>query len=305
MSRRTLDSKQLAILLDVVRFGSFSKAAQERSISQPAISSTISALERRLGVQLLERNRAGVKATPAGMILVRRAEGLENQLDLAEREIMLSQAGIYGPLRVFGAPGALLTLLPSTISALARQATRLDLSIVEANDPELVEMLRIEKADIVLSTLGAGPTYDDIEDIDLLTDIMVVVMRPGHDLTKCNTVTLATLQDASWVLPGLGGAFRRHADALLINAGLQIKGSVIRCDSLGLLKDIVQHTDYLALLPEGVVRSDVAYAKLATRPIDQKVTRRLGMRILSRNHSSPAINNLMQALREAAAAPHL
>ena len=66
----TIDAHHLSCLLAIARTGSFSRAALELGQSQPTLSNHIALLERRLGVQVLQRSKRGSSLTPHGEILV-------------------------------------------------------------------------------------------------------------------------------------------------------------------------------------------------------------------------------------------
>jgi DNA-binding transcriptional LysR family regulator len=76
--------QQLALFVRTVESGSFSKAAREFGLSQPSVSRTIAALERRLGVKLLVRTTRQVSVTDAGEALLARARDALLAIDEAE-----------------------------------------------------------------------------------------------------------------------------------------------------------------------------------------------------------------------------
>ncbi len=83
-----LNVNRLRVLKEVAQRGSFSAAAQELSYTQSAVSQQIAALEEEVGMTLLERRPRGVRATPAGRMLVAHAEGILARLEAAETELV-------------------------------------------------------------------------------------------------------------------------------------------------------------------------------------------------------------------------
>src|ERR687884_978445 len=78
-----MDTRQLAAFCAVVERASFSQAAEQLGVTQPAVSLQIRSLEKRLGVQLLDRSGRRVEPTEAGRRLYRSAQrmlALEQQL---------------------------------------------------------------------------------------------------------------------------------------------------------------------------------------------------------------------------------
>ena len=82
-----LDVRRMRVLSEVVGRGSFSAAADSLHLSQSAVSQQVAALEREVGLQLLERTSAGPKLTAAGEKLVAHADAVVTRLDEAEREL--------------------------------------------------------------------------------------------------------------------------------------------------------------------------------------------------------------------------
>jgi DNA-binding transcriptional LysR family regulator len=76
--------QQLALFVRTVESGSFSKAAREFGLSQPSVSRSIAALERRLGIKLLVRTTRQISATDAGEALLGRARDALLAIDEAE-----------------------------------------------------------------------------------------------------------------------------------------------------------------------------------------------------------------------------
>jgi len=79
---------------------SFTKAAVRLSVAQPALSRAVQELEHSLGVRLLDRDRRGVRLTPAGAVLLRDTELLLERLEETVRRVQRADAGESGELRL-------------------------------------------------------------------------------------------------------------------------------------------------------------------------------------------------------------
>jgi len=95
--------QQMTAFVRVVETGSFSQAARQIGVGQPAISKTIAQLEDRLQVRLLIRSTHGLSPTDAGMRFYERAKTAIQEADEAELEAKGSGAGLSGRLRVCAA----------------------------------------------------------------------------------------------------------------------------------------------------------------------------------------------------------
>src|SRR5947209_19870128 len=98
-----LSVHRLRVLREVVSQGSFSRAAEALSYTQSAVSQAIARLEAETGTPLVERHRRGLRATPAGEVLVAHADTILARLDPAEAELP-SVIGVSGGRR---RPGSL------------------------------------------------------------------------------------------------------------------------------------------------------------------------------------------------------
>lgn len=94
MSPSVLDPRALRTFLAVCRESSISGAARVLNISQPSVSVAISQLEHQLGATLFERSRAGIRLTPAGEVLLRRAEAMDGLLRQVHQEVALARDGM-------------------------------------------------------------------------------------------------------------------------------------------------------------------------------------------------------------------
>src|SRR3989442_13891485 len=118
-----MDTRQLAAFCAVVERRSFSQAAEQLGVTQPAVSLQIRSLEKRLGLQLLDRSGRRVEPTEAGRRLYRSAQRL---LVLGEQLLAdLGEGGggeLTGRVRVGAAPGPGGTGIPAAPAGVQRQA---------------------------------------------------------------------------------------------------------------------------------------------------------------------------------------
>src|SRR5437773_10516986 len=113
-----IDPRRLLTFRAVARERSFSRAAIALSLTQPAVSQQIRALELQLGERLIERGRGGFALTAAGDLLLGHADALYERLQLAETQVGEAIAESRRQLRLGGFPSALATLVPGAIAQL-------------------------------------------------------------------------------------------------------------------------------------------------------------------------------------------
>jgi DNA-binding transcriptional LysR family regulator len=222
---------RLRHIVAVARNRSFSRAAEETGITQPALSRSIAAFETRYRVKLFDRGRGGVHPTAAGLNVIAHAEKLLTASRDFERSLTRYPNGAAGKV-AFGLGPLLSSLfLPRLAHALLNDLPGIQIVALSRAPDQLVTELLADRIELILGNnwnLGRVPGTE-VRRLGKL-DIAVMV-RAGHPLAEANTVSLADLERfpvASAVeLPAgsLGGA-----------------GSFV-CDNFHVLRDAVLGTD--------------------------------------------------------------
>ena len=295
-AQRQIDPRALRTFGTVCREGSISGAARALNISQPSVSNTISLLEERLGVVLFRRGRGGITLTVEGEALRRQAEGLENLLAKAQADVAAASAGIAGPLRIGGTPGALVSLLPHAITALEAEFGPYALNVIERNDSQLMDMLRLREIELAFVTTEMEAPPEDMREITVLRDPFALIVGRHHDALP-ESLSLRDVQQLGWVLPEALGAFRRQVDALFIAAQVAVPAHAIRCDSLLTTKAIVRSGERVTILPRQVAAAELSIGVLRAITIKEaSFERSVGLRMLSGSTASPMAQALMRVL---------
>ncbi|MEE1809817.1 LysR family transcriptional regulator [Streptomyces sp. BE133] len=196
-----IEARHLRVLRAVATTGSFSAAARELGCTQPAVSQQMKALEASAGTTLLIRTGREMRLTQAGEALVRHASGILAGLTAAEEEVAAIAGLRAGRVRLVSFPSGSSTLVPGALAALRAAHPGTRVSLVEAEPPRSVEMLREGDCDIALTfRYGAsGAEWDDLVVRPLLTDRLIGLVPEGHRLAGSAAVGIAQLADESWI----------------------------------------------------------------------------------------------------------
>ncbi|MFC9622417.1 LysR family transcriptional regulator [Streptomyces sp. NPDC056930] len=196
-----IEARHLRVLRAVAATGSFSAAARELGCTQPAVSQQMKALEASAGTTLLIRTGREMRLTQAGEALVRHATGILAGLTAAEEEVAAIAGLRAGRVRLVSFPSGSSTLVPCALAALRAAHPGTRVSLVEAEPPRSVEMLREGDCDIALAfRYGAsGAEWDDLVVRPLLTDRLIGLVPEGHRLAGSAAVGIAELADESWI----------------------------------------------------------------------------------------------------------
>ncbi|MET9062935.1 LysR family transcriptional regulator [Streptomyces antibioticus] len=214
-----MEIRELRYFVAVAEELHFGKAAQRLGIAQPPLSRTITQLERRLGITLLERNSRKVTLTEAGAVLL--AEGREILSAVTAAERRTRRAATAHPSLVLavksGTGGELLTKLLDAYAA-EPGAVTVDLLICEAHQHR--QLLREGQADVALLHLP----FDSAAGLDtetLYTEGQVAILPASHPLAirsqirMADVTTLPELPPARW--PGPDGSYPEGPGAEIRN----------------------------------------------------------------------------------------
>ncbi|MBB4983565.1 MULTISPECIES: LysR family transcriptional regulator [Streptomyces] len=196
-----IEARHLRVLRAVAATGSFSAAARELGCTQPAVSQQMKALEASAGTPLLIRTGREMRLTQAGEVLVRHASGILAGLTAAEEEVAAIAGLRAGRVRLVSFPSGSSTLVPTALAALRAAHPGTRVSLVEAEPPRSIEMLREGDCDIALAfRYGAGQAeWDDLVVRPLLADRLVGLVPEGHRLADAGAVGIGELADESWI----------------------------------------------------------------------------------------------------------
>jgi DNA-binding transcriptional LysR family regulator len=205
-----LDPRRLALLREVARHGSFSRAAAALFLTQPAVSRQIAKLEQEAGVRLLERNARGLRLTQAGQVAVERADAIAGQLAAAEAEIEAIATLAAGRLRMTAFPTAASTLALDAFRMFRGRHPDVELTFIESGTNAGLRRLRAGEVDLALAFREHGrPPPAEWTDLDaelLLIDPLYVALAADHRLAAKSAIRLRDLADDGWIQAVQAGA---------------------------------------------------------------------------------------------------
>jgi DNA-binding transcriptional LysR family regulator len=197
-----MDFQNLSAFVAVAESGSFSAAATQLHITQPAVSKRISLLERELNSPLFDRTGRRARLTQAGNRLLVHARTILHQVNLAQQEIRDLSATVSGSLNIATSHHIGLHRLPPVLRAFSDLYPQVRLNI-EFTDSEKAHEA-VLRGDIELAVITLA--LEESSNIDahiLWPDPLVFVAGPEHELAQQKTLSLADLSSHDNVLPGL------------------------------------------------------------------------------------------------------
>jgi len=242
------------LFVRVVELGSFSKAAAELGIGQPAVTKQVARMEQQLGARLLHRSTHGVTATEIGALYYEKCRVIAHHVEEAESVAALLQSQISGAMRISTSVAFGRQVLGPLLMQFMRANPGLQVDLgVDDRYVDMIEQgvdLAIRLGRLADSTLGArhlglnpwvlvaAPAFLEARDAPA---------RP-QDLATLDCLIYSTVQgDARWHFTGPGGQPESVA----------VKGP-LRSNSLSLLLEAVVDGLGVAALPRYVAQAALA-----------------------------------------------
>ncbi|MET7900245.1 LysR family transcriptional regulator [Streptomyces sp. NPDC005336] len=196
-----IEARHLRVLRAVAATGSFSAAARDLGCTQPAVSQQMKALEAAAGTPLLVRTGREMRLTEAGRALTRHAAGILAGLTAAEEEVAAIAGLRAGRVRLVSFPSGSSTLVPTALADMRAAHPGTQISLVEAEPPRSVEMLRAGDCEIALAFRypQTEAEWEDLVVRPILADRLVGVVPEGHKLAGAGTVGIADLAEDPWI----------------------------------------------------------------------------------------------------------
>ena len=226
-----MDLTRLRHIVAVADTGSFSRAAEEVRITQPALSRSIATFEQQYGIRLFDRGRGGVSLTPAGSLVIEQARSMLAAAGDLERSMRLFGKGEAGRV-AFGLGPLLASLLPIIAPPLLHLRPNLRVTTMVRPVDQLLPDLVNGRIEMIFGNswhLGQIPGLirEGLGNLPL-----AIFARTGHPLAGTRGIATAQLE-----------AYPTAHPIELPSGGLTDRGGSFICDNFGVLREIVLASD--------------------------------------------------------------
>lgn len=211
---------QLYIFHMVATLGSFSKAAEELSISQPAVSIQVRELEKSLGGSLLHRLRRGLQLTDTGEAVygyTQKIFALANEMQSAVQDIQGLKAGRL-TIGSSTTPGEY--ILPWAIGKFRQGYPGIEVSLSIANTQAIID--RILNHELDLGMVGAEVDIKGLASFPYVSDEIVVIAAPDHPFALRSKVSIEDLESQEFIMREPGSATRQTAEDCISEQGMSL-----------------------------------------------------------------------------------
>ena len=292
-----MELRQLIYFVSIARAGSFSKAASQLRIAQPALSRQMALLERELGVLLLTRNGRGAVPTAAGELFLARVSEVLQSLDQAKWQLAAFCAMPSGVLRI-GVPLSISKLLTADLLDRVRERfPRVSLQISEAWTAHIHHDLLERKLD--LGVLNSSQLSREMQYRRLARE-PICLIKAGNRPPTVRKLPLRDLEHIPLVLPPRPNGMRLLLDRVFERHGMEPR-IVLESEVWSVIIDVVQKGIAYTLSPRREVKSGLKSGKLEAIPIDKPLYNQLCLVRTSHGlppFADPIFELLAQGIRE-------
>jgi DNA-binding transcriptional LysR family regulator len=262
-----MDTRQLQAFCAVVEKKSFSQAAEQLGVTQPAVSLQVRALEQRLGQSLLDRSGRRVEPTEAGRRLYKSAQrmlALEQQL---LEEVSADDGRLAGTLAIGASTGPGAHLVPLLLCEFQREHPDLHVALSIWDTQTVIE--HVADRQLELGVVGALRRHRSLEFEPLVRDEIVLAVPPGHQAAG-GTITVDELKEETLIVMQEGAGVRQVVEEELRRAGLRLRGIEPKLE-LGLqesVKSAVAAGYGVAFISRTAIEGELASGRLAAAQVE-------------------------------------
>src|SRR5919204_1193497 len=197
-----MDFDQLETFLEVARHYSFSRAAERRFRTQPAISSQIRALEEEVGAKLFDRSGGKVALTSAGKVFQQYAEEALQARRTVLNAVREMERVPRGEIVVAANEGTCLHILPEVFSEFKTQYPSVSVSIQRSESNKILESVIDNSVDFGVVSLPVDDVRMTI--VPIHKDELVVIVPSSHPLSKAKAASVAEIAKFPLLVPKIG-----------------------------------------------------------------------------------------------------
>jgi DNA-binding transcriptional LysR family regulator len=269
-----MDFDQLETFLEVARLSSFSRAAEKRFRTQPAISAQIRALEEEIGAKLLDRSGGKVALTAAGKIFQKYAE----ETVQSRRNVMTALAEMErvpgGEIVVGANEGTCMHILPEVFAQFKKQYPSVAVNVRRLESAGVLECVIDHSVDFGVVSLPVNDKRLTV--VPIHRDELVVICEPGHALARCKSVSVEQVAQFPLLVPKFGKT-REAIEDMFAQRNLQPNISM-ELDSSELLKHFAAADVGVGFIARSNVREEVKSKSLvAINLADAQIRRDLAL----------------------------
>jgi len=259
-----LTLRQLKVFEAVARHASFSRAAEELHLSQPAVSMQVKQLEENVGMPLLEQQGKRTVLTEAGREIYDLSRRVANQIDQTEENLAQLRGDVGGRLRL-AVVGTANYFVPQLVTAFREANPDVTVSLTVNNRSSVVNTLAFNERDIAI--MGDLPPGSDLDSTAFMQNHLVVIAPPHHGLAGRGMVPMERLKQEVFLIREPGSSSRAAMEDIFASHGMSF-ATGMEMSSNESIKQAVQAGLGLGILSLHTVALELETRRLEVLPVE-------------------------------------
>jgi DNA-binding transcriptional LysR family regulator len=283
---------QLLYFLALASTGSFSAAAEELYISQSSLSKQIIALEKELGVQLIDRSKRKISLTVAGERFLQHARILYTEYKAMLRNIQ--EFKLVPSFSIAAIPVIAQYGITSLIAEFRREHPEIECTLEEKEAASIISAMKEQKFDLAF-VRNNYLNIDHFETLKFAQDRFVVVMSRQHQFSNKKSISLTQLSNENFILFDKGTIVHQLALDACHQAGFnpRIFYASLRADSI---LGLVRSNSGISLMMEKVFEYHQS-SDIVSIPLEEDIISEILLVYLKNRNISPAAKTFVEFLK--------
>ncbi|MBI1990558.1 MAG: LysR family transcriptional regulator [Betaproteobacteria bacterium] len=269
--------RRLQVFYTVARQLSFTKAAEQLFMTQPAVTFQVKQLEEHLNARLFERSRGRITLTSTGQLVLEYAErilGLSAEMDKRVSELT---GAISGPLLLGASTTIAEFILPRVLGEFKARHPQVQTHMTVANS-EIIES-GVADFSIDLGLIESPSQLPGLHIEVCCDDELVMICAPGYKLARLEKVTPQQIMGEPYVSRESGSGTRQFADNYFRQVGIPPEdlNIVMELGSPEAIKGVVETGIGVAIMSRATVAKDLRLGLLVAFPLVPRLIRTLSL----------------------------
>lgn len=245
-----MNFRQIEVFVGIVKYGSFTAAANALYLTRPTVSTHIDLLEEELGVLLFERQGREVALTEAGRLFYPYAADILSLRNKVINAVNRYKEEISGTIAVASSttPGSY--LLPRLVKPFCTEYADVRFKVTISSSAEVIDAVRNYRTDVGL--VGLTAKDKQLEFVPIYRDKMVVIAPASYTRNDWNrALTFSQIKGESFIIRSPGSATREVLERALAEIGQSLSelNVIIEVDSLEGIKNFVKSGVGISIVP--------------------------------------------------------
>lgn len=290
-----IDSADIRLITEIANTQSLTKGADKCHMSAPAASARIKKLENNLGKQLFNRTPQGLTPTSAGLIAIKHANMIRDQIQSLINEVQADSSEIAGLVRLFANSLSLHVYVPPILEKFLLRFPSVNIDLQEKTSTEICKQLKQGACDVGL--ISADADSRGLVTYPYQVERLVLVTHPDHAVNQNNSIEFSSSLDYDFVALSDSSALQLFINRMIEKNHFKLK-TRIQVQTFESLCGLVETGVGIGLIPYSVAAKHAKNRNLSIiRLKDSWSTRELSIAVQDPESLSPAAKTLFNALK--------